>query len=171
MRGFLILLIVCLSGCSKNIDTALTDEDLKESFSKHEKQYKKLRQMISSDAKVRQKFEVGTERLGEYRLYDDGWAKNYGNFISLDVILAEYSLTQSRLQEYLSLLSATGASVVERYKDSVSFNISSSGFVFGGCLSQINYEPKMLKLEKPSWAVVYYQARFNDNWSGETKCN
>jgi hypothetical protein len=171
VRGFLFLLFVCLSGCSKNIDSALTDKDLIAEFSTHEQQYKKLREMVTADANELQKFEVGNDRLGEYRLYDDGWAKQYGNYIPLEAILAEYSLTQSRLQEYLSLLSTTGASVVERYKGSVSISISSSGFVFGGCLSQIHYEPNMLTLEKPSWAQVYYQAKFSDNWGGETKCN
>ncbi|MBL52272.1 MAG: hypothetical protein CL590_00020 [Alteromonadaceae bacterium] len=171
MRGFIFLLIVGVSGCSKNIDSALTSKDLIAEFSKHEQQYKKLRDMVTADANELQKFEVGIHRLGDYRLYDDGWAKQYGNYISLEAILAEYSLTQSRLQEYLTLLSATGASVVERHKDSVSISISSSGFVFGGCLSQIHYEPNVLTLEKPSWAQVYYKAKFYDNWGGETKCD
>lgn len=75
VRGFIFLLIVGISGCSKNIDSAFTDKDLIAEFSKHEKQYKKLRDMVTADANELQKFEVGNDRLGECRLYDDGWAK------------------------------------------------------------------------------------------------
>lgn len=171
VREILVLLLACLSGCGNNIDNALTDEGLLEKFSDHEQHYKTLREMITSDAHELQIFAVADDRLGKYRLDDDGWAKQYGSYVPLEVILAEYSLTQSRYNEYLDLLSAAGASVVVRYNGSVSISISSSGFVFGGCLSQIQYDPDKIELEKPSWAQVYYQAKFSDNWGAETKCN
>ncbi|MGR6874057.1 hypothetical protein ACU6U9_17500 [Pseudomonas sp. HK3] len=171
MLFFLFLLLVCLTGCSKNIDTALTEKDLIAELSEHGQQYRLLREMITEDVKALQKFEVGEDRLGEYQLYDDGWAKRYDNYVPLEAILSEYSLTQSRHQEYLNLLSSAGASAIERYNGNVSIAISALGFVFGGCLSQIHYSPHKLELEKSSWAQVYHQAKFNDNWGGETKCN
>jgi len=171
VRGLILLLVVYLSGCTKNIDTALTDKELNAVFSKNEQEYKLLTKMITDDASTLQKFEIGDDRLGEYRLYDDGWAKEYGNYVPIDIILAEYALTESRYQEHLNLLSSAGASVIERYNGSVSIAISASGFVFGGCLSQIHFDPLKLELEKPAWAQVYYQAKFNDNWGAETKCN
>ncbi|MBU6953515.1 hypothetical protein [Hahella sp. HN01] len=167
----LLLLFICLSGCSKNIDNAMTDKDLIAEFSGHEQSFKLLIDMITADASSLQKFEIGNDRVGEYRLYDEGWEKQYGNYVPLEVVLAEYSLTKARHQEYLKLLSNTNASKIERYNGSVSVVISTSGFLFGGCISLIRYDPKKLELTKPSWAQVYYQAKFNDNWGGETKCN
>ncbi|GGI85830.1 hypothetical protein [Shewanella gelidii] len=93
MRVFVFLLLVCLTGCSKNVDTALTDEELVAEFSEHEQQYILLRNMITHDAKVLKKFEIGDDRLGEYRLYDDGWAKQYGNHVSLESVLSSLELT------------------------------------------------------------------------------
>ncbi|WP_076924296.1 hypothetical protein [Pseudoalteromonas sp. EB27] len=171
MRIFFILLIVSLTSCSKNIDSALTDKELETKFSEHKLQYTQLREMITDDSKFLQKFKVGNDRLGEYQLYDKGWAKQYGYYVSFVRILSEYKLTQTRYLEYLNLLSVVGASEIELYKGNVFVTLSSSGFVFGGCLSQIIYSPNNLKLERPSWAQVYYQAKLTDNWGGETKCN
>jgi len=83
----------------------LTDKELISAFSEYEKEYKLLIDMITNDANSFKKFEVGDERLGEYWLYDDGWAKEYGNYVPIEAVLAEYSLTQTRYQEYLHLLS------------------------------------------------------------------
>jgi hypothetical protein len=171
VRGLLFVLLACLISCSKNVDTALTEKELIAVFSEHEPEYKLLIEMVTDDASTLQKFEVGAEILGEYRLYDVGWAKKYGDYVPFENILAEYSITQLRYQKYLNLLTVAGASAVERYNGSVSIAIAASGFVFGGCLSQIHYNPNKLELEKPSWAQVYYQVNYNDNWGAETKCN
>ena len=171
MRILYILLVVSLTSCSKNIDSALTAKELETKFSAHKQQYNQLREMITYDSKSLQQFKVGDERLGEYQLYDKGWAKQYGNYVPLERILSEYKLTQIRHQEYLNLLSVVGASEIELYKGSIFITLSASGYVFGGCLSQISYSPNNLKLEKPSWAQVYYNTKFTDNWGGETKCN
>ena len=114
---------------------------------------------------------MASDRLGKYRVYDGGWAKEYGKYVPIGSALEEYSLTEVRYQKYLDLLSSAEASVVERYGNSVSIAISATGFVFGGCLTEIHYSPDKLSLEKPSWAQIYYQVQYNENWGGETKCN
>lgn len=171
MRLILSFLIMLLSACGTNIDSAMDVQAMTSSYSEHQKSYNQLAKMILEDSKGRQKFEVGDDRIGDYRLYDKGWAKLYGNYVTLDIVLSESAITDKRHSDYIALLNRLGASVVAQYEQHVSITISATGLAIGGCLTQLLHKPSEFSLEKPPWAQVFHKADLGKSWYGITKCN
>ncbi|MGQ8367381.1 hypothetical protein [Glaciecola sp. 1036] len=172
MFKFIVLLsiLLCVS-CTKNTDEDFDEVELKSNYESYSGAYSKLKDMMNTDSKEMAIFEIGIDSIGDYKFDGDGWYKNYKEYVSYDVVLGVYMLSDERIQNYIGLLKETGAQKVEFYRGNVAITVLANGFVFGGCLSQIYFHPVKTELERPSWTTTYYSARFSENWSGETKCN
>ena len=172
MRKISIFLVVLLCvACTKNTDEALNESELISNFEAHQESYSKMKDMIILDVRSQSYFKVGLDRIGEYSLDETGWYKNYNEYVPYDIVLGIYLLSHERVEEYLRLLKITGAEEVEYYNGNVAITVLANGFLFGGCLSQIYYQPNKVVLDRSSWANVYHSAVFSENWAGETECN
>jgi len=160
-----------LISCEKNIDNAMNEEALNQTFQMHKSKFKQLAQMIIEDSNNLKKLKISEKRIGEYSLHDEGWAKKYGEFVSIEIALKESSISLNRYQKYKSLLGRSESSKVLFYDNEVDITVSATGFVFGGCLSLVLYKPSGASLKKPSWAQVFYSTQFEENWYGVTRCD
>ncbi len=171
MRNFYFIFCLFLVGCTKNTNTAPNESELTKHFNEHHRSFDKLRSMIISDSHDLDYFQIREGKIGEYDLTEKGWSKDYGHYVPFSVVTGTYRLTSSRYDEYVQLLKSTKATAVDYYNGNVAISIFSAGFVFGGCISEIIYQPDKISLSRPSWATTYYQAYFDENWGAQTKCN
>ncbi len=140
-------------------------------FKSHNAKFKLLRDMISADAQELDHFHISEDKIGKYTQSEKGWSKKYGEYVPFSVVTGTYNLNNKRHQDYVNILQSIGASAVNYYNGNVSITVFSAGFVFGGCSSDIIFQPTKINLEQPSWSKTYFKVYFDQNWGGETKCS
>jgi len=145
--SFIIVLtgIVLFSSCSEP-----SKEKLTATYEKAKPDYELLKLAIIEDTKDRDCFEIGLDKIGEYRESFGTWKhrNDYNTKLSLSQVLSLVDLDEERFEAYKQLFEKTGSERVSYCGDTkfgpwISIFIHGSGISVSGCVGTIDWSQIM----------------------------
>jgi hypothetical protein len=139
MKFFSIVLLLILSGCSKQPDL----EVIKRGFIEKRESFNRLSAMIREDNKFHECFAVGTDHIGDYWEHNGKWEtnQNYEHKTPLANVLEKFGISHQRYNDYLILFKETGSERIvycPEVHGSTSILVFRDGLSIAGCLTTIN---------------------------------